>query len=103
MPLKHIAKLEILPEHVKTLVPAEPLQLGWMDAAIHAGREGAAFETVPAKVPRYEPCSSRKRLNDPSDRARSERLAANRGQEREAVGGDLWRLLDAPEHGTLCD
>ncbi len=48
MPLEQVAELEIFAEYVEALVAAEPLQLGRVYAAIHAGGERPALEAVPA-------------------------------------------------------
>ena len=40
VPLEQIAELQVLPEHVETLVAAEPFELGRMFAAVHARGEG---------------------------------------------------------------
>jgi hypothetical protein len=54
MPLEQVPELEVFAEHVKTLVPAEAFEVGWVHA-FHAGGERAAFKAVPAKIPCPEP------------------------------------------------
>jgi hypothetical protein len=43
MTFKKVSELEILPEHVEALVPTQAFELGRMLAAVHAGRQRAAF------------------------------------------------------------
>ena len=50
MAVEQIAEFEVLAEHVEALVAAEPLQLGRMDAALHAGGQRAALEAVAAEI-----------------------------------------------------
>ncbi len=47
-PLKQIAKLRIFTEHIKAFAAAETLAPGGMLTAVHASRQGAALEAVPA-------------------------------------------------------
>ena len=48
VPVEKIAEFQILSQHVEAFVPAEPLQFGWVNAAVHPGGERATFETVTA-------------------------------------------------------
>lgn len=82
MPLKQVAKLQILPTHVKTLVPYEPLQFGRRDAAVHAGGERAAFEAVATKVMPPEAGRHRARLDDLRHGLRGDCVAADTRQGR---------------------
>ena len=54
MPFEQVAELEVFAEHIKTLVTAKPLQLGRMDAALHAGGQGAALEAMAAEFASHE-------------------------------------------------
>ena len=54
MTLEQIAEFEVFAEHVEALVAAEPLQLGRMAAAVHAGGQGAALEAVAAELAQAE-------------------------------------------------
>jgi hypothetical protein len=54
VPLKQIAKLQIFAEHIEAFVSAQAFELRRMLTAVHAGRQGAALQAVPAKVPPAE-------------------------------------------------
>ena len=79
MPLEQVAEFQILAEHVKTLVAAEPPELGGMRARLHAGAEGAAFEAVAAELAGRETRGDGAGLDDARDGARRQRLGADRG------------------------
>ncbi len=82
MGIEQIAVFKILAEHVKALVPAEPLQLRRMGAGLHAGGERAAPEAVAAEVEAPEAGLDRAVLHDARDRAGRQRLGADDGQGR---------------------
>ena len=73
MSLERIAEFEVLAEYVKTLVAAEPLQLGRMDAAVHAGGQGAALEAVAAEIAQPEAGRDGAGLDDLCDGLRRDR------------------------------
>lgn len=50
MAVEGIADLDIFIQHRLAFVAAEPLELGWMSAEVHAGRHGAALEAVAAEL-----------------------------------------------------
>ena len=100
MPLEQVAELEIFAEHVKTLVPAEPLELGGVRAGGHAGAEGAALEAVAAELAARETRGLGAGLDDARDGARRQRRGADRGQGRGGVrrgrGGNQMRRNTGP-------
>ena len=89
MPFEQVAEFEVLAEHVKTLVAAEPLELGGMRARLHAGAEGAALEAVAAELAGRESRGDGAGLDDARDGARRQRLGADRGEGRGASGA-VW-------------
>jgi len=70
MPFEQVAEFEIFAEHIEAFMAAEPLQFRRVDAAVHAGGERAALETVPAELAPPKAGCDRARLNDESDRLR---------------------------------
>ena len=82
VPLKQVSKLQILPENIKALVPAKPLQLGGMNTAIHARGECAAFEAVTAKITPAKAGGHRARLDDLGHGLRADRLRADPRRSR---------------------
>ena len=54
MAVEQVAEFEVFAEHIEPLVPAEPLELGGVDAALRAGGERPALEAVPAELARRE-------------------------------------------------
>ena len=100
MPIEQVAELEILAEHVKTLVAAEPLELGGVRAHGHAGAEGAAFEAVAAELAPREARRDGTGLDDARNGARRQRLGTDRGEGRGASdaawGGTQMRRNTGP-------
>ena len=84
---EQVAELEIVAEHVEALVPAEPLEVGGVDAVLHAGGERAAFEAVAAEVAPAEPGGHGAGLDDLADRPGRQRLGADAGQGRGLTRG----------------
>src|SRR5208337_1624971 len=118
--LEQIAKLQILPEHVETLVAAEPLELGRMFATVHASGERAALEAVSAEIPPLESRLHGARFDDRGDGPGRDRLTADPGQGRGLLPGraytgladgalpastrpGLFRQPDAAEHRAGLD
>ena len=58
MSLEKIAEFGVLTEHVEALVAAEPLQLGRMDAALHAGGERARLRLWPPRSRAPKPAAT---------------------------------------------
>jgi hypothetical protein len=52
--VEQVTEFEVLAQHVEALVAAEPLQLGRMDAAVHAGGQGATLAAVAAELAQPE-------------------------------------------------
>ena len=50
MAVEQVAELQVLAEHIEGFVAAEALELGGVDAAIHAGGQRAALEAVAGEV-----------------------------------------------------
>jgi len=82
----------------EALMPAEPFQLGRVPVLFHAGGQRAALEAVAAELARPEPGGCSTRLHDAADRARGERLLADRGEGREGIRVNLRCQPDAPEN-----
>ena len=101
MPLEQIAELQILAEHIETLMATEALELGRMGTALHAGGQRPAFQAVAAEIPGYKTRLRGARLDDAADRPGGQRIGAQRGQGRGRVGIDLRRQPDAPETPPL--
>ena len=85
MAVEQVAKFEILPEHIKALVPAKPLELCGMNTAIHARSERATFETVAAEIASAKAGCHRARLDDLGHGLRADGLRADPGQGRGLV------------------
>ena len=101
MPFEQVAEFQILTEHVKALVPAEPLQFCRMDTAIHACGERAAFEAVAAEIASAKTGGHGARLDDLRHGLRADRLGADPGQGRGLVccrRPRAWREPDPPEN-----
>jgi len=80
--LEQVAELQVFAEHVEALVPAESLEIGRMRAALRAGGEGAAFETVPAEIPAAKSGLRGTCLDDRGGGPGGDRLTADSGQGR---------------------
>ena len=89
MAVEQVTELQVLAEHVEGFVATEALELGGVDAAIHASGQGAALEAVAGQVAPGKAGGDGARLDDVGDRARRERCFANLGQGRGGVFGGL--------------
>ena len=98
MPLEQIAEFEVFAEHVEALMAAEPFQLGWMHAAIHAGGECPTLEAVPAQLAPPKAGGHGPRLHDERDRLRRQRVGAEPGQGRGLACDGQFGPPNAPEH-----
>ena len=58
MGVEQIAEFQIFAQHIKAFMPAEPLELGRMGAAFHAGGQRAALQAVATKIPGHKPASA---------------------------------------------
>jgi hypothetical protein len=98
VPLEQIPEFEILAKHIKTFVPARPFEIGGMDAALHAGNERAALETVSAKIPAAETGLRGTGLHDGGDGPGGDRLATDAGQgARPAASASAVRFAGTPD------
>jgi hypothetical protein len=57
MPLKQIAKLQILAKQIEALVPPEPLQLGGVNAAVHPVVSAPRLRLWPPRSCRPKPAA----------------------------------------------
>ncbi len=87
MSFKQIAELQIFAKNVKALLPAEPLQFGRMDTAIHASGERAAFEAMAAKIAPAKAGGHRARLDNLGPGLRADRLRADPRRSRRSGQG----------------
>ncbi len=80
MAVEQVAELQILAEHIEGFVPPEALELGGVDAAIHASGQRAALEAVAGEIEPSKAGRDGARLDDVGNRARRERRFANLGR-----------------------
>lgn len=74
---ERIAKLEVSVQHGVSIVTAELLGPGGMNAAVHAGRHGAAPEAVAAQFAPVEVGSYRALLHDAGDGSGIDRVGSD--------------------------
>jgi hypothetical protein len=80
--LERVVELQIDVGHGVALVPAELLEAGRMDAAIHAGGERAALEAVAAECAGIEARGGGADLDDAGDGAGIDGSAPTTGEGR---------------------
>jgi len=107
MSLEKIAEFEVLAEHVEALVAAEPLQLGRMDAALHAGGERAALEALAVEIARPGAGRHSAGLDEMCDGLRRDRAGADPGQGRGAAWRQAplraWREPNTPKQRAVAE
>jgi hypothetical protein len=79
MAVEQVSKFQVRAEQIEGFVAAEPLELGGVDAAIHARGQRAALEAVAGEVAPGKAGRDGARLDDVGYRARRERRFANLG------------------------
>lgn len=101
---KRIAGIELLIKYIVALVPAAPLELGRMNAAIHPGRHRAALQAVASDhlgiiVGRRSPS-----LDDPRDAPAIDGFGSDDGEGEGAVApASGGRCPHSPEQRALGD
>lgn len=101
--LEQVAEFEVFAEHVEAFVPAEAFQVGRMYATLHAVGQRAAFEAMPAKIPRAKSGTSGARLHDRGDRPGGDCRGVDTRQGRGLARLGLAREPNPPEHRTRGD
>jgi len=98
---EQVAELQVSTEHVVALVPAEPLQLRGIYAAIYAGGERAELQALDAKLTPSEAGRDGPGLYHEGHGLGGQRLRAEAGQGRRVVGALPLCPLDPPEHRAI--
>jgi hypothetical protein len=80
MPLKRIAKLHILAEHIERTVPAKIFEPGRMLAAIHPRGECASLEVVALKTRGLNPVAAARAFIISATAPGGDRLGVEAGQ-----------------------